>query len=73
MPHGSRRLGTVARTWQEATSEPLDVTDPTLTVLGLRPKQPDGGDSRTEARYRAREPAWRLLHAITLLRFTALG
>ena len=58
----------VARTWQEATSEPLDVTDPTLTVLGLRPKQPGGGDGRTEARYHAREPAWRLLHAVTLLK-----
>ena len=58
----------VARTWQEATSEPLDVTDPTLTVLGLRPRQPSGGDSRAEARHRAREPAWRLLHAVTLLK-----
>ena len=58
----------VARTWQEATSEPLDATDPTLTVLGLRPKQPDGGDGRTDARYHAREPAWRLLHAVTLLK-----
>ena len=34
----------VARTWQEATSEPLDVTDPTLTVLGLT----SGHDSRAE-------------------------
>ena len=31
-------------TWQEATSEPLrlDVTDPTLTLLGLRPTPADG-------------------------------
>ena len=58
----------IAQTWQEATSEPLDVTNPTLTVLGLRPEQPGGGDSRAGARFRAREPAWRLLHAVTLLK-----
>jgi len=58
----------IAQTWQEATSEPLDVTNPTLTVLGLRPKPPDGATSLAKARYEAREPAWRLLHAVTLLK-----
>ena len=58
----------IAQTWQEATSEPLDVTNPTLTVLGLRPKPPAGATSLTKARYEAREPAWRLLHAVALLK-----
>ena len=58
----------IAQTWQEATSEPLDVADPTLTVLGLRPEQPGRGDGRAGARFRDREPAWRLLHAVTLLK-----
>ena len=58
----------IAQTWQEATSEPLDVTNPTLTVVGLRPKPPDGATSLTKARYEAREPAWRLLHAVALLK-----
>ena len=40
----------------------------TLTVLGLRPKPPDGATSLTKTRYEAREPAWRLLHAVALLK-----
>jgi len=56
----------VADTWESATTEPLDVNDPTLTVLGLRPQPPDGALGRGRAKYYAREPAWRLLHAVTL-------
>ena len=58
----------VADTWEAATTEPLDVTNPTLTVLGLRPQPPVGALGRDRARYYAREPAWRLLHAVTLLK-----
>ena len=58
----------VARAWQAATSEPLDVGDPTLTVFGLRPKPPDSASGPAMAEHAAREPAWRLLHAVTLLR-----
>ena len=58
----------VADTWEAATTEPLDVTNPTLTVLGLRPQPPDGALGRDKAKYYAREPAWRLLHAVTLLK-----
>ena len=58
----------VAGAWEAATTEPLDVTNPTLTVLGLRQKPPDGALSQARARFDAREPAWRLLHAVTLLK-----
>ena len=58
----------VADTWESATAEPLDVNDPTLTILGLRPQPPDGALGRDRAKYYAREPAWRLLHAVTLLK-----
>ena len=58
----------VADTWESATAEPLDVNDPTLTVLGLRPQPPGGALGRDRAKYYAREPAWRLLHAVTLLK-----
>ena len=58
----------VADTWESATTEPLDVNDPTLTVLDLRPQPPDGALGRGKAKYYAREPAWRLLHAVTLLK-----
>ena len=58
----------VADTWEAATTEPLDITDPTLTVLGLRPQPPVGALGSDRARYYAREPAWRLLHAVTLLK-----
>ena len=58
----------VADTWEAATTEPLDITDPTLTVLGLRPQPPVDALGGDRARYYAREPAWRLLHAVTLLK-----
>ena len=35
---------------------------------GLRPKPPHAASSQARARYDAREPAWRLLHAVTLLK-----
>ena len=36
--------------------------------LGLRPKPPDSASGPAKAEHTAREPAWRLLHAVTLLR-----
>ena len=42
--------------------------DPILTVLGLRPEPPHGASDQARDRYAAREPAWRLLHAVTLLK-----
>ena len=38
----------IAQTWQEATSEPLDVTNPTLTVLGLSRVHVRGGGRCSE-------------------------
>ena len=35
----------VARTWEATTGEPLDVSNPTLTVFGLRPR-PDAVSPR---------------------------
>ena len=58
----------VAQAWQAATSESLDVGDPVLTVFGLRPKPPDNANGPAHAEHAAREPAWRLLHAVTLLK-----
>ena len=58
----------VVRAWEAATTEALDATDPILTVLGLRPEPPHGASDQARDRYAAREPAWRLLHAVTLLK-----
>ena len=58
----------VVRAWEAATTEALDATDPILTILGLRPEPPQGASDQARNRYAAREPAWRLLHAVTLLK-----
>ena len=58
----------VVKAWEAATTESLDATDPILTVLGLRPEPPHGASHQDRDRYAAREPAWRLLHAVTLLK-----
>ena len=57
----------LARAWEDATGEHLDVTRPRLTVLGLRPTPPQAATPPDRARHKATEPAWRLLHAVTLL------
>jgi hypothetical protein len=57
----------LARAWEEATGEHLDVSHPRLTVLGLRPTPPQTATPPDRARHKATEPAWRLLHAVTLL------
>ena len=56
------------KAWQAATSESLDVGDPVLTVFGLRPKPPDSASGPAKAEHAAREPGWRLLHAVSLLK-----
>ena len=48
--------------WRRRTGERLDERDTLLTVCGMRPRPPPGA----EGAWRAREPAWRLLHAIAL-------
>ena len=40
---------------------------PRLTVLGLRPRPQQTATPAEKARHEATEPAWRLLHAVTLL------
>ena len=57
----------VAKAWEDATGEHLDVSSPRLTVLGLRPKPQQAATPPEKARHEATEPAWRLLHAVTLL------
>ena len=54
------------RTWEATTSQPLDISSPILTVLGLRPRPSPGAPPKPEKeirdeRRRGREPAWRLL------------
>ena len=65
--HG-RLTNKVAETWEATTAEPLDTSDPTLTILGLRPPPPTSAPKQTRDKHEAREPAWRLLHAATLLK-----
>ena len=52
----------LACTWTETTGEALDVSDPLLTVMGMRPKGEGPGKEMAEAL----EPAWRLLHSVAL-------
>ena len=52
----------VVRFWRLATGARLDVSDPLLTVMGLRPKPTGAGKEKAEAL----EPAWRLLHSVVL-------
>ena len=60
----------VAERWKQATGEELDVTEPLLTVAGLRTPPADLGDTGSQEamkKWRAGEPGWRLLHSVTLL------
>ena len=56
----------LAHTWRETTGEIVNTTSPLLTIAGLR-LEPPGLDSATRTKWRALEPAWRLLHATALL------
>ena len=67
-PESAEVWAAIARTWETTTSEPLDISSPILTVLGLRPKPSPGAPTQARERFEAREPAWRLLHAVTLLK-----
>ena len=67
-PEAAEVWAEIARTWEATTSEPLDVSSPVLTVLGLRPKPAPGAPTQARERFEAREPAWRLLHSVTLLK-----
>ena len=57
----------MAKAWEDATGQHLDVSCPRLTVLGLRPRPQQTATPAEKARHEATEPAWRLLHAVTLL------
>ena len=57
----------IAKAWEAATGEPLDTTTPRLTVMGLRPEPGPSATKQARDRHAASEPAWRLLHAVTLL------
>ena len=56
----------VAGHWHRATGEELDLSSPLQTIAGLRNPPATGCESATAA-WKAREPAWRLLHSATLL------
>ena len=43
-------------------------TAPSLTVMGLHPKPGESEPQAAKDRFHATEPAWRLLHAVTLLK-----
>ena len=67
-PEAAEVWAGVARAWEATTSEPLDVSNPILTVLGLRPKPGPETPTQARQRFEAREPAWRLLHSVALLK-----
>ena len=56
----------VAGHWHRATGEELDLSSPLQAIAGLRKPPATGCESATAA-WKAREPAWRLLHSVTLL------
>ena len=66
-PESREVWSALARAWEATTGEPLDTSNPTLTVLGLRPRPDSSAPAQARERFEAREPAWRLLHAVTLL------
>ena len=67
-PESAEVWAAIARTWEATTSDPLDTSSPILTVLGLRPRPSPEAPTQARKRFEAREPAWRLLHAVTLLK-----
>ena len=56
-PESAEVWAAIARTWETTTSEPLDISSPILTVLGLRPKPSPGAPTQARERFEAREPA----------------
>ena len=56
----------IADAWEIATGERLDIGDPSLTIMGLRTR-PASWVGEAGQRWKQLEPAWRLLHAATLL------
>ena len=57
----------IVKAWEAATGEPLDTATPRLTVMGLRPEPGPSPSKQARDRHAASEPAWRLLHAVTML------
>ena len=54
----------VIRDWNEKTGDTLDPSDPKTAVAGLR-EAPREIAGPVKQEWEAREPAWRLLHAVT--------
>ena len=52
--------------WNDKMGDQVSASDVTATVAGLR-TCPDGVTGKTKEEWQRREPAWRLLHAVTLL------
>ena len=53
---------TVANHWQATTGLSLDITAPSLTVMGLRPEPRESEPQAAKDRFHATEPAWRMAH-----------
>jgi len=56
----------VAAAWRQATGEHLDISDPLLTIMGLR-GCPNGLTGEAKGKWTDLETPWRLLHSIVLL------
>ena len=56
----------LAKVWLAATGDTINVESPLLTVAGLR-LAPTTLAGEARKRFTALEPAWRLLHSVTLL------
>ena len=56
----------VADAWARTTGERLDPADPTLAIMGVR-RRPEDLTGGAREKWDALEPAWRLLHSVTLL------
>ena len=56
----------LAKVWLAATGDTINVESPLLTVAGLR-LAPTTLAGEARKRFAALEPAWRLLHSVTLL------
>ena len=56
-PESTEVWAAIARTWEATTSEPLDISSPVLTVLGLRPRPSADAPTQARERFEAREPA----------------
>ena len=68
MPLGPRSLGRHRQGMGgRHRGAPRHHTTPRLTVMGLRPEPGPSAPKQARVRHAASEPAWRLLHAVTLL------